>query len=207
MPEPLPTDTKPSGSSPQGPPPLVRCFGTGDPLYEAYHDDEWGRPIGDSADERDLFERVALEGFQAGLSWITVLRKREAFRAAFEGFDPAAVSRFDDDDVARLLADPGIVRNRMKIMATIGNARALLQLHADGERLATLVESHTPAPRHEAPLTFADVPSSTPESVALSRQLKRRGFRFVGPTTMYALLQAVGAVDDHIRGCWLARAA
>lgn len=182
----------------------VRCFGTGDPLYQAYHDEEWGRPLTDSPDEHELFERLALEGFQAGLSWITVLRKRESFRTAFAGFDPAVVAGFDEDDVARLLADPGIIRNRLKIEATIGNARALLRLHDEGKRLSDIVARHSPQPRGHAPLTFADVPTQSEESVALSKELRRLGFRFVGPTTMYALLQAIGAVDDHIHGCWLA---
>jgi DNA-3-methyladenine glycosylase I len=185
----------------------VRCFGAGDPLYEAYHDEEWGRPVADSPDERELFERVCLEGFQAGLSWITVLRKRDAFRAAFAGFDPAVVAEFGDDDVTRLMADAGIVRNRLKIEATVTNARALLALHDEGERLADLVALHTPEARERPPLSFADVPAQTAESLALSKAMKKRGFRFVGPTTMYALLQAVGAVDDHIQGCWLARQA
>lgn len=197
------TAERPTEDSP-GDSPKVRCFGAGDPLYEAYHDEEWGRAVGDSPDEHELFERVVLEGFQAGLSWITVLRKREAFRAAFHDFDPHRVAEFDDLDVQRLMADAGIVRNRLKIAAAIGNARALLQLHEQGERLCELVAEHTPPPRAQAPLTFADVPASTAESVALSKALKKRGFRFVGPTTMYALLQAIGAVDDHIRGCWLA---
>ena len=183
----------------------VRCFGAGYPLYEAYHDEEWGRPVADSPDERELFERVCLEGFQAGLSWITVLRKRDAFRAAFAGFDPAVVAEFGDDDVTRLMADAGIVRNRLKIEAAITNARALLALHDEGERLADLVALHTPEARERPPLSFADVPAQTAESLALSKAMKKRGFRFVGPTTMYALLQAVGAVDDHIQGCWLAR--
>lgn len=182
----------------------VRCFGAGDPLYQAYHDEEWGRPLADSPDEHELFERLALEGFQAGLSWITVLRKREAFRAAFAGFDPSVVAEFGEADVARLVADTGIIRNRLKIEATIGNAKALLRLHAEGQRLADIVARHTPKPRGHAPLTFADVPTQCDESVALSKELRRHGFRFVGPTTMYALLQAIGAVDDHIQGCWLA---
>lgn len=159
----------------------------------------------DSPDERELFERVCLEGFQAGLSWITVLRKRDAFRAAFAGFDPAVVAEFGDDDVTRLMADAGIVRNRLKIEATVTNARALLALHDEGERLADLVALHTPEARERPPLSFADVPAQTAESLALSKAMKKRGFRFVGPTTMYALLQAVGAVDDHIQGCWLAQ--
>ncbi len=185
-------------------PARTRCFGTGDPLYEAYHDEEWGRPVPDTPDERALFERLCLEGFQAGLSWITVLRKREAFRAAFGGFAPAVVATYDDHDVTRLLADAGIIRHRLKIEAAISNAQALLALHADGVRLADLVARHTPAPRAHPPATFADVPTQSPQSQALSRDLKQRGFRFVGPTTMYALLQAVGAVDDHLASCWLA---
>lgn len=183
----------------------VRCFGAGDELYETYHDEEWGRPVVDSPDERELFERVALEGFQAGLSWITVLRKREAFRDAFADFDPAAVAEFTEEDVERLMADEGIIRNRAKIVATIGNARALIAMHEHGERLTDLVAEHAPEPREIPPLTFNDVPGQTPESVALSKELKKRGFRFVGPTTMYALMQATGVVDDHIKGCWLAR--
>ena len=185
----------------------VRCFGAGDPLYEAYHDDEWGRPVADDPDERALLERVCLEGAQAGLSWITVLRKREGYRDAFHGFDPVKVAAMTDDDVEALMLDARIVRNRQKILATIGNAQALLAMHEAGERLADLIEAHTPEPRGRAPLTFADVPTRTDESAALSKALKKRGFRFVGPTTMYATLQAVGAVDDHIQGCFLARPA
>ncbi|MFT3888955.1 MAG: DNA-3-methyladenine glycosylase I [Arachnia sp.] len=185
----------------------VRCFGAGDPLYEAYHDEEWGRPVADSPDERELFERICLEGFQAGLSWITVLRKREAFRTAFQGFDPARMAEFGSDDVERLLGDAAIIRNRRKIDAAISNARALLALHDDGERLADLIALHAPAPRERPALSFADVPRQTAESRALSAALKKRGFRFVGPATMYALLQSVGAVDDHIQGCWLAKSA
>lgn len=180
------------------PPPGARCFGDGDPLYEAYHDHEWGEPV---HGEVALFERVALEGFQAGLSWITVLRKRPAFREAFAGFDPVAVAAFGDDDVARLLADAGIVRNRLKIEATISNARALLALHEAGGTLDGLVWSHVPAPRASRPATWADVPATSPESVALSKALKRAGFRFVGPTTVYAAMQACGLVDDHLATC------
>jgi DNA-3-methyladenine glycosylase I len=178
---------------------MPRCFGDGDPLYERYHDEEWGRPV---TDERGLFERMALEGFQSGLSWLTILRKREAFRAAFAGFDPDAVAAFGDDDVARLLADAGIVRNRAKIEATIANARATIALRDGGPTLPELVwEVHRPAPRPEPPRTFAEVPSQTPESVALAKDLRRRGFRFVGPTTLYALMQACGVVDDHLADC------
>lgn len=182
----------------------VRCFGTGDELYEAYHDEEWGRPVADSPDEHELLERICLEGAQAGLSWITVLRKREAYREAFRGFDPTAMAAMTDEDVERLMGNAGIIRNRQKIVSAIGNARALCAMHEAGERLSGLMAANTPEPRGRAPLTFADVPSSTAESAALSRELKRRGFSFVGPTTMYATLQAIGAVDDHIHGCWLA---
>jgi DNA-3-methyladenine glycosylase I len=177
----------------------IRCWPATDPLYEAYHDEEWGRPV---TDERGLFERLSLEAFQSGLSWLTILRKREAFRAAFAGFDPDAVAAFGDADVARLLADAGIVRNRAKIEATIANARALVALHAAGERLGALVWAHAPAPR-PAPAALADLPASVPESAALAKALKRRGFRFVGPTTVYALMQATGVVNDHVAGCWV----
>lgn len=180
----------------------TRCFGGDDPLYARYHDEEWGRPV---HGEQLLFERIALEGFQAGLSWITVLRKRETFRTAFAGFDPAVVAGYDEHDVERLMGDPGIVRNRAKILATIANAQALLALHEAGGTLDALVWSYAP-PARTTPVAWADVPASTPESVALSRDLKRRGFKFVGPTTVYAAMQACGLVDDHVAGCWLARA-
>jgi DNA-3-methyladenine glycosylase I len=181
----------------------IRCFGDGDPLYERYHDEEWGRPV---TDERGLFERMALEGFQSGLSWLTILRKREAFRAAFAGFDADAVARFGPEDVERLMGDAGIVRNRAKIEATIANARAMLALRDDGATLRELIwERHRPAPRPAPPRTWADVPSQTPETVALSKELKRRGFRFVGPTTLYALMQACGVVDDHLADCIVRR--
>jgi DNA-3-methyladenine glycosylase I len=176
-----------------------RCFGDGDPLYERYHDEVWGRPV---RDERGLFERMALEGFQSGLSWLTILRKREAFRAAFAGFDPEAVARFTERDVERLMADAGIVRNRAKIEATIGNARATLALRDAGPSLTELVwERYRPEPRPAPPRTWAEVPAQTAETVALSKDLKRRGFRFVGPTTLYALMQACGVVDDHLADC------
>jgi DNA-3-methyladenine glycosylase I len=178
---------------------MSRCFGDGDPLYERYHDEEWGRPV---TDERGLFERMSLEAFQSGLSWATILRKREHFRAAFANFDPEVVARFGDDDVERLLADAGIVRNRAKIEATIANARATVALHADGGSLHELIwERYRPAPRTAAPASFADVPAQVPESAALAKDLKRRGFRFVGPTTLYALMQATGVVDDHLADC------
>jgi DNA-3-methyladenine glycosylase I len=176
----------------------ARCFGEGDPLLERYHDSEWGFPV---LDERGLFERMSLEAFQSGLSWRTILAKREAFRAAFAGFDPARIAGFGDADVARLLADAGIVRNRAKIAATLANASATVALRATGEPLDALIRAHAPAPDGPAPRSWADVRSSGPETVALARELKRRGFRFVGPTTLYALMQACGLVDDHLAGC------
>ena len=176
---------------------VVRCRWAGsDPDYLAYHDEEWGRPLrGDDA----LFEMLTLEGFQAGLSWLTILRKREAFRSAFAGFRIAKVAAFDARDVERLLGDAGIVRNRAKIEATIGNARAAGELGADG--LTELLWSFSPPPRKRRLRSFAEMPAETPESKALSKELKRRGFRFVGPTIVYAFMQAVGMVDDHLAGC------
>jgi DNA-3-methyladenine glycosylase I len=175
-----------------------RCFGEGDPLLERYHDQEWGFP---TLDERGLFERMSLEAFQSGLSWRTILAKRDAFRAAFAGFDPDAVARFGAADIARLLEDGGIVRNRAKIEATLTNARATVALRAAGEPLDGLVRARAPAPDEPPPNSWADVQSTRPETVALARELKRRGFRFVGPTTLYALMQACGLVDDHLAGC------
>jgi DNA-3-methyladenine glycosylase I len=180
---------------------LPRCGwagGTAD--YLAYHDVEWGRP--ERTDE-GLFERLTLEAFQSGLSWLTILRKRPAFRVAFDDFAIAKVASYGDADVARLLADAGIVRNRAKIDAAIANARAALDL-PDG--LAALLWSFAPAPRPRRPESFAEVPSSTPESTAMAKELRRRGFRFVGPTTAYALMQATGMVDDHLAGCHVAPA-
>lgn len=180
-------------------PVATRCFGDGNALYEAYHDTEWGVPV---HGERELLERVALEGFQSGLAWITVLRKRPAFRTAFADFDPAAVARFGDDDVARLLADAGIVRNRAKIEATIANARAVLALEEQGRSLDEVFWSHAPdRSTHVRPATWADVPPMTAESRALARELKSLGFRFIGPTTAYAAMQACGLVDDHLATC------
>jgi DNA-3-methyladenine glycosylase I len=178
-----------------------RCFGTGDPLYEAYHDTEWGVPPEPTENERELFERLSLEAFQSGLAWITILRKRPTFRAAFAGFDPAAVAAFDESDVERLLGDPGIVRNRAKIEATIANARALVAMHERGEQLADVFEANRPAARAARRAPLEDVPASTAESIALAKQLKKLGFRFVGPTTAYASMQALGYVDDHLAGC------
>ncbi len=166
--------------------------------YERYHDEEWGRSV---RGEAPLFERLSLEAFQSGLSWITILRKREAFRRAFAGFDPGEVAAFGSHDVERLLGDAGIVRNRQKIEATIGNARALLAL-PEGITLGSVLDSHRPAWR-PAPATLADVPAITPESTALARELRGLGFRFVGPTTAYAMMQATGLADDHLADCWV----
>jgi DNA-3-methyladenine glycosylase I len=174
-----------------------RCWESSDPLYERYHDEEWGWPV---VDERGLLEKLCLEGFQSGLSWLVILRKRPAFRTAFAGFEPAAVARFDDADVARLLADAGIVRNRLKIEATVANARAVLELDTP---LDELLWSFAPT-EHRRPATLADVPPVSPESTAMAKELKRRGLRFVGPTTCYALMQAAGLVDDHVQTCWRA---
>jgi DNA-3-methyladenine glycosylase I len=184
-----------------GPDGVARCrWGAANPEYVTYHDEEWGRPV--HGDDR-LFERITLEAFQSGLSWLTILRKREAFRAAFAGFSVRAVASFDDGDEARLLADAGIVRNRAKVTAALANARAaaaLIDLEGDGA-LDRLVWRHAPSGPYVRPRTFSDVPASTPASVALARALKARGFVFVGPTTMYAAMQACGLVDDHVVGC------
>ena len=177
-----------------------RCWPTSDPLYIAYHDEEWGRPV---YEEHLLLERLCLEGFQSGLSWLTILRKRGSFRAAFGDFRPEVVARFGPQDVQRLLGDAGIVRNRAKIEATIANAQATVALHDAGETLCELLWSFAPASPLPAPHALADLPATTPESTALARDLKRRGFRFVGPTTAYALMQACGIVDDHIAGCFV----
>jgi DNA-3-methyladenine glycosylase I len=175
----------------------VRCWTSADPLYIAYHDDEWGRPV---TDERGLLERLCLEGFQSGLSWLTILRKRENFRRAFANFDAAGVARFGERDVERLLQDAGIVRHRGKIEAAIANARGTLKLREAGTPLPELVWTHRPEPGPAA-ASIHDLAASTPESVALSKALKRAGFRFVGPTTVYAAMQACGVVNDHIAGC------
>jgi DNA-3-methyladenine glycosylase I len=177
-----------------------RCWPTRDPLYIAYHDEEWGRPV---REEHLLLERVCLEGFQSGLSWLTILRKRENFRAAFEDFRPEALARFGHEDVERLIGDAGIVRNRAKIEATIANARATVALHDAGETLRGLLWSFAPAAPPPAPRALADLPAITAESTALARELRRRGFRFVGPTTAYAAMQACGVVDDHLAGCFV----
>jgi DNA-3-methyladenine glycosylase I len=191
-----PEATAPDRGAIPGPDGKLRCpWGLSAPEYVAYHDEEWGRPVrGDTA----LFERLSLEGFQSGLSWLTILRKRENFRAAFAGFDASAVAAFGEQDMARLMADAGIVRNRAKINAVIANARAMLDL-PDG--LTSLVwkyaEADGPAPR-----TLAEVPSQTPASKALSAELRRHGFRFTGPVTAYATMQACGVVNDHLAACF-----
>ncbi|PSL01855.1 DNA-3-methyladenine glycosylase I [Haloactinopolyspora alba] len=190
---------RPAAPGPDGRP---RCpWALSTPDYVRYHDGEWGRPVhGDTA----LFERLTLEGFQSGLSWLTILRKREAFRHAFAGFDPATVAAYGDDDVARLLADPGIVRNRAKIAAAVTNARALVALRESGGdgALDRLVWSFAPdGSDRPAPDTLEDVPAITPESKALAKTLKTHGFVFVGPTTAYATMQAAGLVNDHLAGC------
>ena len=178
---------------------VARCWWCGDdPLYVDYHDREWGVPL---RDERALFELLCLEGFQSGLSWITILRKREAFREAFEDFAPSVVAGFDEPEVERLLANPGIVRHRGKITATIGNARALGTMHEAGTSLVQVVWSHAPLARPAAPTSRADLPAATPESVAIAKALKTWGMRFVGATTVYAFMQSAGLVDDHLEGC------
>ena len=174
-----------------------RCWSSADPAYVDYHDHEWGRPV---TDERGLYERLCLEGFQSGLSWLTILRKRAAFRAAFAGFEPEAVAEFGPADVERLLGDAGIVRHRGKIEAAIGNARATLALREAGTPLPELVWSHRPADGR-APRTPSDWRATTPESEALSKRLRAAGFRFVGPTTVYATMQACGVVNDHLADC------
>lgn len=182
---------------------LPRCGWAGtDPLYQRYHDEEWGVPL---HGDRELFEKLSLEAFQSGLSWITILRRREGFRAAFHHFSIDDVADFDDSDVARLMEDPGIIRNRSKIDATVHNARVLREWTAQSPgALDELVWAHAPAPREQRPQSLAELPSQTPESRALASALKARGWRFVGPTTAYALMQSAGLVDDHVEGCWRA---
>ena len=169
-----------------------------DPEYARYHDEEWGVP---KTDDRDLFEKIVLEGFQAGLSWLTILKKRENFRAAFHQFDAERIARYTAKDHARLMADAGIVRNRLKIEATIANGRATAELHAHGETLRELLWRHAPAEPPAAADDLYSLPAQTPESKALSKELKKRGFRFVGPTTAYAAMQACGIVNDHLAQC------
>ncbi|MFD0556416.1 DNA-3-methyladenine glycosylase I [Stackebrandtia endophytica] len=179
---------------------LLRCrWGASPEIYRHYHDDEWGREV---TDEDALFERVSLEAFQSGLSWLTILRKRDAFRSAFRGFHIAEVARFTDDDVEQLLTDKGIVRNRAKIEATVNNARVAASM---SESLSSLLWSFAPdATARHRPVDFGQVPAVTVESTAMAKRLKKLGFRFVGPTTAYALMQATGMVDDHLAGCHVA---
>jgi DNA-3-methyladenine glycosylase I len=181
-----------------GPDGRPRCsWGTSTPDYLDYHDNEWGRPV---VDDRGVYERLCLEAFQSGLSWLTILRKRENFRAAFADFDFDVVAKFTDRDVGRLLGDAGIVRNRAKIEATIANARAATEMASGGESLAKLMWSFAPE-RSAAPASFEDLASTTSESKAFAKELKARGFRFIGPTTAYAAMQACGVVNDHLAGC------
>jgi len=190
--------TEPAGAAVPGPDGRPRCpWGLSAPEYVAYHDEEWGRPVrGDQA----IFERLSLEAFQSGLSWLTILRKRENFRTAFADFDPAVIAEFGPDDVTRLLSDPGIVRNRAKVNAVITNARAALTL-PDG--LSDLVWSFAEAdPAPPAPRTLADIPAQTPASKRLAAQLRKHGFTFTGPVTAYATMQACGLVNDHLAGCF-----
>jgi DNA-3-methyladenine glycosylase I len=175
---------------------LARCgWCVATPEYMAYHDDEWGRPV---RDDRRMFEKLSLEAFQSGLSWLTILRKRESFRAAFDDFAVEKVATYGEAEIERLLADPGIVRNRAKIEATIHNARAVADLPIP---LSELLWSFAPAPRAARLGSFAEFTSTTAESTAMAKDLKKRGFRFVGPTTAYALMQSMGMVDDHLAGC------
>ncbi len=175
----------------------MRCFGDGNDLYGHYHDHEWGRPV---VDERGLFERICLESFQSGLSWLIVLRKRAHLREVFFAFDPREVARFEAADVDRLLDDAGTVRNRAKIEAAVANARATLDLRKGATPLAELIWTFRPRPGG-APRSFVELPSFTPESTSLAKALKGNGFRFFGPTTAYALMQACGLVNDHLAGC------
>ncbi len=176
----------------------ARCFGTGDELYERYHDLEWGMPV---TGERELYERLCLELFQSGLSWLTILRKRDNFRRAFRDFDIDSVAGFGDDDVARLMADAGIVRNRAKIEASIANAVATLALHDEGLTLSRLVWSHAEPVEPAPPQRLGDLAATSDASHALAKELRRRGFRFVGPTTLHSTLQACGIRNDHLATC------
>ncbi len=195
-----PRDTTPPDTTPAGPATgaASRCFGDGDPLYSEYHDTEWGVPV---HGEAELLERIALEGFQSGLSWLTVLRKRPAFREVFHGFDPERVAALGPDDVERLMGDARIIRNRAKIEATVANARAVVALHESGRTLDELFWSFAPGPPASRAATWQDVPAWTAESKALATALKAEGFRFFGPTTAYAAMQACGLVDDHLATC------
>jgi DNA-3-methyladenine glycosylase I len=181
-----------------------RCrWGASDPEYRRYHDEEWGRPL---HGDRALYEKLSLEGFQAGLSWITILRRRPAFREVFHGFEPALVAEMGDDEVEAAMVDSRIIRNRAKILATIKNARLTLDLTRDhAGALDELMWSFAPPPRSASPRSFAEVPAVTGESTAMSKSLRKLGFGFVGATTMYALMQSAGMVDDHVEGCWRAK--
>ena len=179
---------------------VARCWWCGDdPLYMAYHDTEWGRPV---RHDHRLYEKLCLEGFQSGLSWLTILRKRDNFRAAFAGFDPAVVARFGEIEVERLLGDAGIVRHRGKIVSTINNAQRALELIDEFGSIGTFLDQFVPAPG-PAPVGIGDIPAKTAESAAISKELKRRGWSFVGPTTVYAFMQSMGLVNDHLAGCSL----
>lgn len=182
----------------------ARCAWVGtDPEYERYHDDEWGVAL---HGDRPLFEKLTLEAFQSGLSWITILRRRESFRRAFDHFDWRRIAKYESSDIARLMADDGIIRNRAKIDATIANARTLIAwLQKEPGGLDALIWAHQPAARASRPTTLSELPAHTPESRELARALKARGWRFVGPTTAYALMQSAGLVDDHVVGCWRAQ--
>jgi DNA-3-methyladenine glycosylase I len=184
-----------------GPDGRGRCGWVGDDeLYRRYHDDEWGSPL---RGDRNLFEKIMLEAFQAGLSWITILRRREQLRDAFDQFDPAEIANYSTADVARLLADPRIIRNRLKVSAAITNAQATLELTRDAPgALDTLLWQFAPPPRTQRLTSLMDIPAVTAQSTAMSKALKAHGFHFVGPTTMYALMQSAGMVDNHIEGCW-----
>jgi DNA-3-methyladenine glycosylase I len=192
------TTTQPAATF-TAPDKLKRCsWCASDPIYVAYHDNEWGRPV---HDDNKLFEKICLEGFQAGLSWLTILRKRENFRTAFKGFDPQVVAKFTTRDVERLMKNEGIVRNRMKIEATIANAKATLKVQRELGSLDALIWSFAPKKPAKMPKQFGDIPTSTPESKALSKELLKQGFKFVGPTTMYAAMQSLGLVNDHFATC------
>jgi DNA-3-methyladenine glycosylase I len=179
---------------------LTRCWWSGGTRpYQAYHDDEWGRPV---IDDRRLFEKLCLEGFQSGLSWLTILNKRDNFRRAFADLEPAIVARFDDTDIERLMADSGIVRHRGKIVSTINNAKRALELiEAEGSLAAYIWSFEPPESERPARLVKGEMPATSPTSVRLSKDLKRRGWSFVGPTTVYAFMQAMGLVNDHLEGC------
>jgi DNA-3-methyladenine glycosylase I len=192
------TTTQPAATF-TAPDKLKRCsWCASDPIYVAYHDKEWGRPV---HDDNKLFEKICLEGFQAGLSWLTILRKRENFRTAFKGFDPQVIAKFTSRDVERLMKNEGIVRNRMKIEATIANAKATLKVQRELGSLDSLIWSFAPKKPAKMPKQFGDILASTPESKALSKELLKRGFKFVGPTTMYAAMQSLGLVNDHFATC------